>query len=116
MSTWLDANTRVEHRDVGDVLSLIASQLAVHALSQYFAKADDRGQWSAQLMAHLGEELRLELTGSHKLSVRVPQLNAIRVSDAHQARIGIGVNGPDDSLDHVSRRFQRGSFLPHDPP
>src|SRR5467141_3027695 len=90
--------------DVGDVLSLIVIELAVHPLCQYFAEADDRGQWSAELMAHLGEELGLELAGSYKLSVRFMQLNAISVSDPHEACIGIGVNGLDDSFNHFSRR------------
>src|SRR6476620_4157971 len=44
---------------VAQIIELFGVQLAEHFVDQYLGETDDRIKWRAQLMRHVGEELRL---------------------------------------------------------
>ena len=54
--------------DVLEVLVLLLVELAEHPLAQHLGEADDRVQRRAQLVRHVGEELRLVLAGGFELA------------------------------------------------
>ena len=58
--------------DVLQVVVLLFVELAEDPLEQHFGKADDRVQRRAQLVRHVGEELRLVLVGDLELRGSCP--------------------------------------------
>src|SRR5713101_8004089 len=60
--------------DILQVLGLLVVQLAEHPLVQHLGEADDRVERGAQLVRHIGQELRLVAAGGLELPALVRDL------------------------------------------
>ncbi len=82
------------------VLRLLLVELAEHALGEHLGEADDRVERRAQLVGHVGEELRLVLARDRKLLALVLQL--VEQSRVLNGQCRLGGEG-FQQLDHVGR-------------
>src|SRR5262249_25510297 len=60
--------------NAADVLGLFLVQLTEHAVVQHLREADDRVEWRAELVRHVGEKFRLVLARRLQLTVYAPKL------------------------------------------
>src|SRR5437763_2198840 len=97
-----------------DVVPLGGVEVAVDALQQDLAEADDRRQRRTQLVAHAGEELGLELVGLAQFAVDGPQAAVVGASDTHQAGVAAGPRDLQRQLQEPGRRLQLGGLLAQD--
>ena len=78
------------------VVVLLLVELAEQALEQHLGEADDRVERRAQLVRHVGEELRLVLVGDLELAALVLDLaEQARVLDRDHRLVGEGLEQRD---------------------
>ena len=94
--------------DVEQVLELLVVELAEHLLAQHLGEADDRVERRAQLVRHVGEELRLVLVGQLELPALVLDLvEQARVLDRDHRLVGEGLQQADLLVGEAGRRLAR---------
>ena len=78
--------------NVAQVLELLVVDLAKHLLAQHLGEADDRVERRAQLVRHVGEELRLVLVGHLELAaLGLDLVEQARVLDRDHRLVGEGL-------------------------
>ena len=78
--------------DVEQVLELLVVDLAEHLLGEHLREADDRVERRAQLVRHVGEELRLVLVGQLELAaLGLDLVEQARVLDRDHGLVGEGL-------------------------
>ncbi len=102
--------------DVLQVVGLLLVDLAEHALGEHFREADDRVERRAQLVRHVGEELRLVLVRHLELRALLLDLaEQPRVLDRDHRLVGEGLQERDLLLrkgaGHVSAKRDRADAL-----
>src|SRR5664279_4181716 len=94
--------------DVEQVLELLVVDLAEHLLAQHLREADDRVERRAQLVRHVGEELRLMLVGELELAaLRLDLVEQARVLDRDHGLIGEGLQKRELLVGERRRRVAR---------
>ncbi len=82
--------------DVLEIVGLLLVHLAEHALDQHLGETDDRVERRAQLVRHVGEELRLVLVGDLELgALLLDFLEEPHVLDRDRGLVGEGVGERD---------------------
>ena len=92
--------------DVAQVFRLLLVDLAEHPLGQHLGEADDGVQRRAQLVRHVGQELRLVLAGDLQLATLVGDLpEETSVLDGQGRLGGKGLEQLDDLRRKLARRL-----------
>ena len=102
--------------DVVQVLGLLLVELAEHLLAEHLREADDGVQRRAQLVRHVGQELRLVAARGLELPVEPPELVVHRVDVRGQRPELVAVRNLDRSGEVARGNAREARLHPPDGP